>query len=87
MSQAGFQMFRSSMSATAAPEPAPAPTNVFYSATPAPSVTSSSSTVVAAASTNPAAKNEIIAFFSQQSKENLEITASVINHLNAFFAG
>ncbi|KAJ0700572.1 hypothetical protein HanOQP8_Chr10g0369321 [Helianthus annuus] len=32
-------------------------------------------------------KNEIIAFFTQQSKENLDIAVSVINCLNVFAAG
>ncbi|MFS7995387.1 hypothetical protein Hanom_Chr12g01117311 [Helianthus anomalus] len=80
ISQAGFQMFSSSASAKAAPAPA----NVHYSGTPAPALSSSTA---ATTSTNPVVKNEMIAFFTQQSKENLDITASVINYLNAFVAG
>ncbi|MFS7943146.1 hypothetical protein Hanom_Chr06g00496881 [Helianthus anomalus] len=58
MSQAGFQMFKSSMSTKVTPEPAPA--NVFYNATPASSVSTSSN---ATAASN--IKNDFIAFFSE----------------------
>ncbi|MFS7926522.1 hypothetical protein Hanom_Chr04g00298021 [Helianthus anomalus] len=70
-------MFRGSTSAKAAPEPAPS--IVFY-----PTASASSSFNATAASSF---KNEFIAFFSKQTKENLEIVASVINCLNAFVAG
>ncbi|MFS7973249.1 hypothetical protein Hanom_Chr09g00854431 [Helianthus anomalus] len=70
-------MLRGSTSAKAAPEPTPA--NVFY-----PIALASSSLNATAASS---VKNEFIAFFSQQTKEYLEIAASVINCLNDFVAG
>ncbi|KAJ0770242.1 putative transcription factor interactor and regulator CCHC(Zn) family [Helianthus annuus] len=76
-SQAGLQMFKSLTSAKATQEPASA--NVIY-----PTAPSSSSFNAAAASS---VKNEFIAFFSQQTKENLEIAASIVNCLNAFVAG
>ncbi|KAJ0884265.1 putative transcription factor interactor and regulator CCHC(Zn) family [Helianthus annuus] len=55
-------------------------TTVHYSS-------SSSSSSAAKIATPPSAKSELIAFFTQQSKENLEVAASVINCLNAFVAG
>ncbi|MFS8017354.1 hypothetical protein Hanom_Chr15g01379421 [Helianthus anomalus] len=58
----------------------PAFANVHYSGSTASSTVPSTAAV-------PSAKSELIAFFTQQSKENLEIAASVINCLNAFFAG
>ncbi|MFS7913375.1 hypothetical protein Hanom_Chr02g00141111 [Helianthus anomalus] len=64
------------------PQTEPAPANVFYSVQPA-----SSSSNITTVSNTTAAKNESIAFFSQQTKENLEITASVIYCLNAFVTG
>ncbi|KAJ0788748.1 putative transcription factor interactor and regulator CCHC(Zn) family [Helianthus annuus] len=81
MSQASFHMFSSSTSAKAAPTFA----NAYYSGIPAPSSAPSTATTIAAS--NPTMKNEMIAFFTQHSKENLDIAASVINCLNAFAAG
>ncbi|KAJ0870677.1 putative transcription factor interactor and regulator CCHC(Zn) family [Helianthus annuus] len=89
LSQGGFQMFSNVASAKAAPTSA----NVYYSGSPGRAAPSSSTAASASAvntsSAAPAstAKNEMIAFFTQQSKENLDIAASVINCLNAFVAG
>ncbi|MFS7944808.1 putative transcription factor interactor and regulator CCHC(Zn) family [Helianthus anomalus] len=55
-------------------------TTVHYSS-------SSPSSTASKIATTPSAKAELIAFFTQQSKENLEIAASVVNCLNAFVAG
>ncbi|KAM0018096.1 putative transcription factor interactor and regulator CCHC(Zn) family [Helianthus debilis subsp. tardiflorus] len=75
-------MFSSSASSKVAPTSA----NAYYSGTPAPSAAPSTAATTATTS-NPSMKNEMIAFFTQQSKENLDIPASVINCLNAFVAG
>ncbi|KAJ0491860.1 putative transcription factor interactor and regulator CCHC(Zn) family [Helianthus annuus] len=88
VSHAGFQMFSNSASAKAAPT---SPSQ-YYSGTPAPAVATPPSananiTPTATASSTSTATNEMIAFFSQQTKENLEIAASVINCLNAFATG
>ncbi|KAJ0448317.1 hypothetical protein HanLR1_Chr17g0673931 [Helianthus annuus] len=82
LSQGGFQMFRNATSA----KPAPTSANVYCSGS-----SNQAASPVAPAMTSPtsasAANNEMIAFFSKQTKENLEIAASVINCLNAFASG
>ncbi|KAJ0743680.1 putative transcription factor interactor and regulator CCHC(Zn) family [Helianthus annuus] len=89
LSQGGFQMFSNAASAKAAPTLA----NVYYSGSPTQAAsspsTAASASAVNASSVAPTStvKNEMIAFFTQQSKENLDIAASVINCLNAFVAG
>ncbi|KAJ0807573.1 putative transcription factor interactor and regulator CCHC(Zn) family [Helianthus annuus] len=75
-------MFCSSASSKAAPTSA----NAYYSGTLAPSAAPSTTASTAAAS-SPFVKNEMIAFYTQQSNENLDIDTSVINCLNAFVAG
>ncbi|KAF5772493.1 putative transcription factor interactor and regulator CCHC(Zn) family [Helianthus annuus] len=80
-------MFSNAASAKAAPTS----TNVYYSG-PSTQAAPSRSTAAPSSNTSTAApssamKNEMIAFFTQQSKENLDIAASVINCLNAFVAG
>ncbi|KAJ0446497.1 putative transcription factor interactor and regulator CCHC(Zn) family [Helianthus annuus] len=89
LSQGGFQMFSNAASAKAAPTSA----NVYCSGS-STQVTPSHSTVASASAVNASTaasastvKNEMIAFFTQQSKENLDIASSVINCLNAFVAG
>ncbi|MFS7902554.1 hypothetical protein Hanom_Chr01g00012621 [Helianthus anomalus] len=80
----GFQMFSNLASAKAAPTL----TNAYYSGSPAPSHASAAASSNTATTTpTSAAKNEMMAFFTQRSKENLDIVASVINCLNAFVAG
>ncbi|KAJ0468983.1 putative transcription factor interactor and regulator CCHC(Zn) family [Helianthus annuus] len=82
LSQGGFQMFRNTTSA----KPAPTSANVYSSG----SSTQVSPTSAGKASAAPyasVASNEMVAFFTKQSKENLEIAASVINCLNAFTSG
>ncbi|KAJ0610908.1 putative transcription factor interactor and regulator CCHC(Zn) family [Helianthus annuus] len=85
VSHTGFQMFSNSASAKAAPTSS----NTYYSGTPTPTTAAPSTPnhATAAASSTPTAKNEMIVFFSQQSKENHDIVASVVNCLNAFAAG
>ncbi|KAF5805895.1 putative transcription factor interactor and regulator CCHC(Zn) family [Helianthus annuus] len=85
VSHVGFQTFSNSASAKAAPTSP----NLYYAGTPAPAAAAAppSANATVAASSTPIATNEMIAFFSQQSKENLDIAASVINCLNAFAAG
>ncbi|KAJ0542527.1 putative transcription factor interactor and regulator CCHC(Zn) family [Helianthus annuus] len=90
LSQGGFQMFRNNSSASqiSAKGHSPGSSN---------QVVSSASTVTSAGNAGNvstvaptfafAANNEMIAFFASQSKEKLEIAASVINCLNAFIAG
>ncbi|KAF5771985.1 hypothetical protein HanRHA438_Chr13g0582601 [Helianthus annuus] len=80
ISQGGFQMFSGSASSKATPASA----NAYYSGSPAASAAPSTAASTAA---NPSVKNKMIALFTQQSKENLDIAASVINCLNAFVAG
>ncbi|KAJ0576133.1 putative transcription factor interactor and regulator CCHC(Zn) family [Helianthus annuus] len=82
LSQGGFQMFRNASAA----KPAPTSANVYNSG----SSTQASPTSAGKSSVAPSASvasNEMVAFFSKQSKENLEIAASVINCLNAFTSG
>ncbi|KAJ0879802.1 putative transcription factor interactor and regulator CCHC(Zn) family [Helianthus annuus] len=86
LSQGGFQMFRNT-SAT------PTSTNAYCSGSSnqvvspaAPASIPNAGNISTAASAS-AANNEMIAFFAKQSKENLDIAASVINCLNAFVAG
>ncbi|KAJ0622952.1 putative RNA-directed DNA polymerase [Helianthus annuus] len=82
-------MFSNATSAKTAPTSA----NVYCSgssnqATPPVASASTASAVNASTAASASiAKNEMIAFFTQQSKENLDIAASVINCLNAFVAG
>ncbi|KAF5819132.1 putative transcription factor interactor and regulator CCHC(Zn) family [Helianthus annuus] len=92
LSQGGFQMFSYATSAKTVPTSA----NVYCSGSsnqatpPHPTVASASTANAVNASTAASAstaKNEMIAFFTQQSKENLDIAAFVINCLNAFVAG
>ncbi|KAF5815687.1 putative transcription factor interactor and regulator CCHC(Zn) family [Helianthus annuus] len=92
LSQGGFQMFSNATFAKSTPTSA----NVYCSgssnqATPPHPTVASASTVNAVNASTAAsastAKNEMIAFFTQQSKENLDIAASIINCLNAFVAG
>ncbi|KAJ0569672.1 hypothetical protein HanHA300_Chr05g0169021 [Helianthus annuus] len=72
ISQSGFQ------------KAVPASANVHYSGSTPPSAAPSTA---ASNVTNSHVKNEMIAFFTQRSKENLDIVASVINCLNSFAAG
>ncbi|KAJ0485716.1 putative transcription factor interactor and regulator CCHC(Zn) family [Helianthus annuus] len=89
LSQGGFQMFSNAASAKAAPTSA----NVYYSGSPTqaapspPTVASASAVNASSAAPTSTVKNDMIDFFTQQSKENLDIAASVINCLNAFVAG
>ncbi|KAJ0947135.1 putative transcription factor interactor and regulator CCHC(Zn) family [Helianthus annuus] len=86
LSQGGFQMFSNTASAKAAPTS----TNVYYSGFStqnAPTAASASAVNASSAAPTSTVNNEMIAFFTQQSKENLDIAASVINCLNAFVAG
>ncbi|MFS7975741.1 putative transcription factor interactor and regulator CCHC(Zn) family [Helianthus anomalus] len=80
ISQGGFQMFSSSTSSKATPTSE----NAYFSGSPTPSTAPSTAASTAA---NPSVKNEMISFFTRQSKENLDSAASVINCLNAFAAG
>ncbi|KAJ0587463.1 putative transcription factor interactor and regulator CCHC(Zn) family [Helianthus annuus] len=86
LSQGGFQMFRNT-SAT------PTSANAYCSGSsnqvvsPAASASIPNSGNISTAASASAANNEMIAFFAKQSKENLDIAASVINCLNAFVAG
>ncbi|KAJ0430204.1 putative transcription factor interactor and regulator CCHC(Zn) family [Helianthus annuus] len=79
LSQGGFQMFRNT-------KPAPTSANVYNSGSSTQASPASAGKTSAAPSVS-VASNEMVAFFSRQSKENLEIAASVINCMNAFASG
>ncbi|KAJ0853333.1 putative transcription factor interactor and regulator CCHC(Zn) family [Helianthus annuus] len=87
LSQGGFQMFRntSSVTPTSAKVHSSGSSNQVVSPASPASIPNSGNISTAASAS--AANNEMIAFFAKQSKENLDIAASVINCLNAFIAG
>ncbi|MFS8001004.1 putative transcription factor interactor and regulator CCHC(Zn) family [Helianthus anomalus] len=89
LSQGGFQMFRntSSVSQTSGKVHASGSSNQIVSpASPASVQNAGNVSTVAPASAH-STNNEMMAFFANQSKEKLDIAASVINCLNAFIAG
>ncbi|MFS7981791.1 putative transcription factor interactor and regulator CCHC(Zn) family [Helianthus anomalus] len=88
LSQGGFQMFRNTSSnQTSGKVQASGSSNQIVSpATPA-SVQNAGNVTTAASAAAHTPNNEMMAFFAKQSKEKLDIAASVINCLNAFIAG
>ncbi|KAJ0861499.1 putative transcription factor interactor and regulator CCHC(Zn) family [Helianthus annuus] len=82
LSQGGFQMFRNNSSVSQSGSS----NQIVSSASPA-SVQNAGKASAAASASAHSTNNEMMAFFASQSKEKLDIAASVINCLNAFLAG
>ncbi|KAJ0839390.1 putative transcription factor interactor and regulator CCHC(Zn) family [Helianthus annuus] len=89
LSQGGFQMFRntSSASPTSAKVHSSGSSNQVVSPASPASIQNAGNVSTGAPTSASAANNEMMAFFANQSKEKLDIAASVINCLNAFIAG